>query len=87
MDGWITQRNHAARIALASPFCGRESLDMVLDGLEEWLYSEEAETADLSELKAKRQKVIMHDWSCQSFGELHRGDGDWLAGIKALWYG
>lgn len=36
---------------------GRVSLDGVLDGLEEWLYSEEAEEADLPALKAKRQKV------------------------------
>lgn len=35
----------------------RESLDSVLDGLEEWLYSEAVEEANLSVLKAKRQKV------------------------------
>lgn len=35
----------------------RASLTGLLAGLEDWLYSEEADDADLSKLKAKRQEV------------------------------
>lgn len=35
----------------------RDDLNAILDGLEEWLYSEEADDVDLPALKAKRAKV------------------------------
>ncbi|CAM9107493.1 unnamed protein product, partial [Hapterophycus canaliculatus] len=35
----------------------RDTLKNVLGGLEDWLYSEEADNADLDELKAKRQQA------------------------------
>lgn len=38
----------------------REALKGVLGGLEDWLYSEEADDADLAELKEKRRQASVY---------------------------